>query len=1138
MTFLGFPFGDPISIAASGAINEEPMSRTVRRTRRIHLAAHTIALLALALSVTPAAEHLRPEGRFDDRIRHLEGGPIVVETREFDRLASSDSLKSRWQEFSDRNGGGWKGYVDERTGMPTLAAGGGVVWFTAEELPTVDLETAAARARLFLAESDALLGDWKRVLELDRDASYQSRSGHWQLVFRQVVDGVRVENARLTFHLKHGRLMMFGAQHWGAIATDGAFSIDADEARATLDAYLGSATAGFEEVTEPQLTLRAIDATPTEGRAQAWAGPRGEGLEHVLLWRFRFREPGAPAVWVGEVDAHDGSVRAFYDGASYGSVRGGVFPVSSDGDCGEGGCEIVGFPMPYADYTETGEPEAFADPFGNLVCTEETAGFETNLAGPYVVINDTCGPTVETGTCEDGVDLGLKHGENCAVGTGQSAGNTPAARNAYYHINRVMETARFYDDVSGWLSQPLTVNVNIDNYCNANWDMGEVNMFGAGGNCSNTGENPGTLIHEWAHGYDFNDGGGMDSPGEGYADIVSMLVFRDSCQMRGWYNDGSTCANCIDCTGVREHDWEKMTSPGEPAGRENWVWSCSFDPSEYGGPCRTQPHCESQITSETFYDLATRDLPAAGMDQDSAWQLVERLWFTTRPGSGGDAYYCSVQESHSCGADTWYQQLRAADDDDGNLANGTPHAAAIFAAFDRHELACGTATDPENQSTSSCPALAAPVVSATETASGTELSWNAVAGAAEYRVYRGEIGCDRMQVPIGSLTGGQTSYLDTVADQEIARFYRVQVFGSNPACSSPVSTCEATSLNTRIQKSGHRVEDGGNGVPEPGETVQLPIALYNTGAEGAMSVGGAMQWVGPGAVRVLEPASSWTTIPPGGVLESDAHFEVALFEDATCGDLLTFDYQAAGSNTNQASGRIEIPMGDPSRSFHDDQSVPIPPEAGPPVTSTLAIDQNQTVSDVEVTVRIRHDDATQMIVELTSPDGTTVRLHDRSTGIPWGSEAHYGPENPPDGPGSLADFTGETTLGDWTLSIQDMDSSGPTSDAWLLYWTLHLGVTGGFDCNVQTCPEPTPTEAPDLSVVRAGDDLVLSWNPIAGAAGHHVMQSAMPVFDAGAVMLDRTTAETSHTISGGVGATPDVTFFQVRATNSCNQEGP
>ena len=100
----------------------------------------------------------------------------------------------------------------------------------------------------------------------------------------------------------------------------------------------------------------------------------------------------------------------------------------------------------------------------------------------------------------------------------------------------------------------------------------------------------------------------------------------------------------------------------------------------------------------------------------------------------------------------------------------------------------------------------------------------------------------------------------------------------------------------------------------------------------------------------------------------------------------------------------------------------------------------------------------------------------------------------------------------------------------------------GDGCEPVTCPEPTPTQAPGLTVEQVVNgseiDLVLSWSPVAGAAGHHVLQSTSAALDAGVDLLARTTAETTHTIADGVHSTPALTFFQVRATNSCNQEGP
>jgi hypothetical protein len=180
----------------------------------------------------------------------------------------------------------------------------------------VTLDTLEARALAFATEQSGLLGDWNGIMTLDTAASLPIGKDHWQIVFRQVVDGVTVENARLDLHVKYGRLVMFGATNWGQPTIGGVPTLDADAARAALDAYLDTSTQGFIQVGDPELVIVALDPDPAAGEPGIWTGPRGEGLTHVLIWRFKFREPGAAPLWVGEIDAHDGTVRAFFDGTA------------------------------------------------------------------------------------------------------------------------------------------------------------------------------------------------------------------------------------------------------------------------------------------------------------------------------------------------------------------------------------------------------------------------------------------------------------------------------------------------------------------------------------------------------------------------------------------------------------------------------------------------------------------------------------------------------------------------------------------------------------------------------------------------------------------------------------------------------
>lgn len=1101
-------------------------------------------VVLVALSSAAASQAVRPEGRFDDRVYRAAATEILLAPRPLEDLDPGDDLRAGWEAFRSRHGGAWTIYLDERTGLPALLKGRGIAWLEEQAAERASLEELESLARAFLEEHASLLGGWESVLELDREASALLPGGRRQLVFRQVVDGIRVEEARLDFHLVRGRLVLFGASFWGRPRLSEEPALDPEAARRRLESHLGVSLERLVEAAEPELVIVPLDASPAPGPS-VWSGARGEGLDHALIWRLRIRDPGEAALWVGEIDAHDGTVLRFYDGSHYAAVRGGVFPIEASEDCPAGGCEIQGFPMPFADYSETGQTLDYADAYGNLQCVDGGADIESALAGPYVVVSDRCGELLEPGTCAGGADLGLKAGENCEVRPGSSAGNTAASRTSYYHVNRVAEAARFYDPDNTWLSSPVILRVNGSGSCNAFWN-GDINMYGAGEGCANTGELQGILVHEWGHGYDHNDGGGADRPSEAYADIVSILYARQSCVSPGLYVDGSTCTGygdtCLSCTGLRDHDWaaRQSNTPATPASFATIY--CPQDFSGFAGPCRREPHCEAYLTGEAIFDLATRDLPAEGLDQATAWQVAERLWYESRPGSGGDAYLCIASSAHSCDAGSWYQRMLVADDDDGDLSNGTPHAAALFAAFERHGLECGSASDPENQSSSSCPALEAPVLGAIEVAGGSELTWTAVSGAEGYRLYRGDLGCDRQQPGLAALGAGETSFLDTEGDPGLPRYYRVEAVGGNPVCRSPVSNCEVTPLGARLRQRGYRLlEEGeGNGVPEPGETFRIPLTLFNSGAETSASTAGTMRLIAPAEARLLEPNAAWRDIAPSHERESDTpHFEIVLQEQAACGGALLFEVESGASNAASGTVSYEIPLGDSSRDFLNDQAKPIPAGGPVPVTSTLLLDQDRTLEELDVSVEISHAEPTVLVVELRSPLGTTVRLHDQSAGTPDGLVVRYDLERQPDGPGSMADFVGQSALGEWTLSVQDTGVASPGGT--LVSWTLHATVQGAFDCDTKVCAEPRPSEAPSLLVSKAVDgaeiDLVLDWSPVS-AAGYHVLQSEAPAFDTGVDLIGRTAAETTWTIADGVTTTPDLSFFQARGVNSCSQEGP
>lgn len=749
------------------------------RSRRVLGALFAALLLSSSLSLA-LQPRTRP-ARFDPLARPEAGSGIGIAATPVRALEEGAPLRAAWERFSAESGG-WSAWIDPRSGLPSLAMGRPIRWLAPGESPS--LPRLDALARSFLDDHAAIVGAWGGSLELDTRASGPLTEKVWQVSFRHVVGGIPVQGARYDFQVSDGNLVAFGASRWAPVLRSTTPVLGVEAARSALFAYLGLESADEVVQVEPP-SLRLVPVDPRRERGRAWDGPRGKGYDHLLVYRFAVAVPEEPATWVAEVDADTGGVLALFDDTRYGRVQGGVYPVSDDQIC-PSGCEQPAWPMPFADLAENGTPAGSSGDEGIFSCSPGST-MRTTLSGPYIRVHDNCGPVSETATCDSPLDLQQGPGTDCAVPAGTSPGNTHASRSSFYHLNRAMEKGRAWLPDNNWLKQQLTDNVNINSTCNAYWS-GSVNFYRSGGGCRNTGEIAGVFVHEWGHGLDQNDGGNYDNPSEAYADVVAFFETRESCVGRGFFVSGN-CSGygnpCLDCTGIRDQDWN-MRADHAPSSPSNFINTHCGGGS---GPCGKETHCEGYLAGETVWDLATRDLPASGLDSATAWQLAEKMFYLSRRGSGGNAYNCAPPVGDGCSVGSWFQKFRLVDDDDGNLSNGTPHGAAIYSAFARHGIACGSASDPSNQSAGGCPTLAKPDLSVVPGSNDVQLSWTAVPGAASYVILRNDVGCERGQIRIAQVAAPATTYLDDAVSSASLVHYRVQPVGTNAACDGPVSEC-------------------------------------------------------------------------------------------------------------------------------------------------------------------------------------------------------------------------------------------------------------------------------------------------------------------------------------------------------------
>ncbi|HJX28867.1 MAG TPA: fibronectin type III domain-containing protein, partial [Thermoanaerobaculia bacterium] len=140
-----------------------------------------------------------------------------------------------------------------------------------------------------------------------------------------------------------------------------------------------------------------------------------------------------------------------------------------------------------------------------------------------------------------------------------------------------------------------------------------------------------------------------------------------------------------------------------------------------------------------------------------------------------------------------WRTMRAVDDDDGNLGNGTPHSAALYAAFNRHGIAC--TTDPgASTSFRGCTQPAVPTLTLTAGNNMVTVSWSSVGPGIAYDVYRNEAGCNAGFTKITNDVSG-TSFADSAVADGFTYYYQVVAHPSaNEACHAAPTPCQSVTL--------------------------------------------------------------------------------------------------------------------------------------------------------------------------------------------------------------------------------------------------------------------------------------------------------------------------------------------------------
>lgn len=465
--------------------------------------------------------------------------------------------------------------------------------------------------------------------ELERVAATRA-NGRWYVRFRQTVEGLPVLFADWEFRVgANGKLSAFGA----------------DAIRATT-VEEGGAPAIAAGVARAAATL-GLEFDPARdqvsGGETLWLLPvRGESgltLRRVLEVRVDVQTM-PPARWVALVDAVTGEVRMRFDRVRHnitGAVSGGVHPNTPFDP-------LSSVPMKYQFVTVGGSTVA------------------TNAAGVY----DIASAGTQTLTARfrgNWVDVNRQDAADAAFTTSvtdpqvqdvvwTSVNSHDAERDGYHHTTLVHDYIKALDPPFTGVDYIMPCAVNIASTCNAFWDGTGINFYLAGGGCPNTASMPSVVYHEYGHGVNdqlyLQQGApfGMTNGAlhEGLADVLSAMI-EDTPEIgRGFFGAGTHLRN-VDNT-------------------NHW-------PEDDGGS-----HFAGQMIGGALWDLR----------QSAGLATAASLSHFAKYGLPDDAD--NGEALHE-----YYVETLVADDDDADLSNGTPNAAAIAAAFNAHGIGSGFFVD-------------------------------------------------------------------------------------------------------------------------------------------------------------------------------------------------------------------------------------------------------------------------------------------------------------------------------------------------------------------------------------------------------------------------------------------------------------
>lgn len=366
---------------------------------------------------------------------------------------------------------------------------------------------------------------------------------------------------------------------------------------------------------------------PTRASRLLWHRRAASGDELRRAWKIETRTEAPAGLWVAFVDAETGQLLSMHN-----EVRDVAGTVSSEHHLRTPADPLRASAMPFV-VVRADSSVAETDAEGRYTIAEG-GPFATSLAGRYLQVRNLGGTDGSLRTTQPDLHW-------------SAASATQSELDVYVFTHQVRAWAEAVAPDVPIVSAQMIAEVNAEGRCAALFrpDTMTMRFSAAGEGCNNPAQVADVVYHEWGHAFHGSSllSGRLDpSLGEGAADTIAFLQTSDPVIAPHFYEGGAALRR-VDQPMMYPEDFDE-----DPAAA----------------------HENGLIFAGVMWDLfvALRALEGDMQGRASMAQIFTGLLKggPDLPGAWGEALL--------------------ADDDDGDLANGTPHLCLLYDAFGAHGL--------------------------------------------------------------------------------------------------------------------------------------------------------------------------------------------------------------------------------------------------------------------------------------------------------------------------------------------------------------------------------------------------------------------------------------------------------------------